>query len=67
RGVGDLLLDAVERWAARGGAELLRLGVFEGNEHALALYRRRGFLPTGRIRRELPDGRRDMELVKRLR
>ncbi|GAB2906819.1 GNAT family N-acetyltransferase [Streptomyces mayteni] len=66
RGVGDLLLDAVERWAVLGGVEELRLGVFSGSEHALALYRRRGFLDAGEMGDPLPDGRREVALAKRL-
>ncbi|MEV0896597.1 GNAT family N-acetyltransferase [Actinoplanes sp. NPDC049802] len=47
RGVGDHILDAVERWARQTGAETVRLAVKAGNEHAWALYRRNGFHDTG--------------------
>ncbi|MBB2934673.1 ribosomal protein S18 acetylase RimI-like enzyme [Amycolatopsis bartoniae] len=47
KGVADLLLTAIEEWAVRQGAPELRLDVLPGNERAIALYRRHGFVPTG--------------------
>ncbi|WP_431033233.1 GNAT family N-acetyltransferase [Streptomyces sp. P6-2-1] len=44
RGVGGLLLDAVERWARAAGAERLRLGVLAANTQAREVYRRKGFV-----------------------
>ena len=43
-GVGDRLVAAVEAWARRAGARALRLGVLPGNDTAIALYRRHGFV-----------------------
>ncbi len=43
QGVGDRLVQAVEQWAVRGCATVLRLTVSPENEHAIALYRRNGF------------------------
>ncbi|MFF0409277.1 GNAT family N-acetyltransferase [Kitasatospora sp. NPDC004745] len=43
RGVADLLIAEVERWARASGGTVLRLAVLAGNEPALALYRRHGF------------------------
>ncbi|MFI6152616.1 GNAT family N-acetyltransferase [Kitasatospora sp. NPDC051170] len=45
RGVADLLIAEVERWAREDGATTLHLGVLPANEPALALYRRHGFTP----------------------
>lgn len=47
RGVGARLVDAVVQWARERGAARLRLWVTEGNEPAVALYRRSGFAFTG--------------------
>ncbi len=47
RGVGRLLVRAVEDWAVRAGAETLTLWVVRSNASALALYRASGFVPAG--------------------
>ena len=49
RGVGDSLVGAVLIWAQQQQASRVSLAVFEGNEPAMALYRRHGFLDRGRI------------------
>lgn len=46
-GVADALLDAVETWVRRQGLTELYLDVHEDNARAQALYRRRGYTPTG--------------------
>jgi ribosomal protein S18 acetylase RimI-like enzyme len=56
RGVGDLLIREVERWAAECGATSLRLAVMPDNIRAAALYERRGFTDTGVPGDLLPDG-----------
>ncbi|GAA2446791.1 GNAT family N-acetyltransferase [Streptomyces macrosporus] len=66
RGVGDRLVREVERWAVRAGAGLLRLAVVPGNEHAVGLYRRHGFVDEGPVGDALPDGRREHVMVKPL-
>ena len=67
RGVGDHLVQAVERWARLVGAQTLRLGVVEGNEHAWALYQRNGFRDTGELGDLMPDGvRRERFMVKEI-
>jgi GNAT superfamily N-acetyltransferase len=43
RGLGNVLLGTVARWAARAGATCLYLQVGESNEAAAQLYRRAGF------------------------
>ncbi|MFI0822174.1 GNAT family N-acetyltransferase [Streptomyces sp. NPDC021098] len=47
-GVGDRLIAAVEGWARRTGGTTLKLSVIPGNEAAIALYRRNGFVDLGR-------------------
>ncbi|MEU8662179.1 GNAT family N-acetyltransferase [Actinoplanes philippinensis] len=67
RGIGDLLVGAVEQWAREGGARTLRLSVAEGNDNAIALYRRAGFAATGEIGDLMPDGvRREQVMAKSL-
>jgi ribosomal protein S18 acetylase RimI-like enzyme len=46
--IGEALLDAVLAAAGASGARTVRLWVTNGNDGALDLYSRRGFLPTGR-------------------
>jgi ribosomal protein S18 acetylase RimI-like enzyme len=64
RGVGDALLTVLLDWSARAGASRARLRVFAGNDHAIALYRRAGFAPTGAVEKLPGDDRvdRTMEL-----
>ncbi len=45
-GIGAGLVDAVVDWARAGDARHVELWVVEGNEPAIALYRRCGFVPT---------------------
>jgi RimJ/RimL family protein N-acetyltransferase len=49
RGIGNSLFAAVEAWAASRGARRLELRVAETNARGQALYRKRGFVPDGRI------------------
>src|SRR5262245_7689086 len=44
RGVGDALVDTVIEWANEQRASMVTLGVLEGNERAVAFYRRHGFI-----------------------
>jgi GNAT superfamily N-acetyltransferase len=48
KGVGDALVSAVIRWAKEEGFERVLLDVGDLNEHAINLYKRNGFEPTGR-------------------
>ncbi|MGK5739127.1 N-acetyltransferase family protein [Micromonospora sp. URMC 103] len=67
RGVGDALVDAVARWAREAGADRLRLAVAAGNEAAVRLYERQGFVTTGELGDLMPDGvRREQVMVKQL-
>ncbi|MGW8376988.1 GNAT family N-acetyltransferase [Streptomyces sp. ODS28] len=66
RGVGDRLMEAVESWALREGIGELRLAVLPDNARAQALYRRRGFAPTGETGDLLPGGERERVMAKRL-
>ncbi|WIB15026.1 GNAT family N-acetyltransferase [Curtobacterium sp. MCPF17_050] len=66
-GVTDALLDAVEDWAWGRGDRIL-LHVHEDNPRAIAFYRRRGFVPTGRlVPYPLPPYGEELELRKALR
>ena len=51
QGIGSALIGVCMSWAANAGASTIRLEVRASNVAALALYRRRGFLPAG-VRRE---------------
>jgi GNAT superfamily N-acetyltransferase len=68
RGVGDVLLAAVEGWARQAGARTLTLAVLPGNEPAVALYQRNGFVDAGGLGDLLSDGMsRERLMVKVLR
>jgi GNAT superfamily N-acetyltransferase len=54
RGIATRLLRAVLEWAAGDGAREVALWVADGNAPATAVYRRAGFVPTGR-RQPLPS------------
>lgn len=67
RGVADRLVQAVEDWARQAGAGVLKLAVTEGNDSAIALYRRCGFADTGELGDLMPDGvRREHVMAKSL-
>jgi GNAT superfamily N-acetyltransferase len=54
RGIATRLLRSVIEWAAEDGALEVALWVADGNAPAAAVYRRAGFVPTGR-RQPLPS------------
>lgn len=56
RGVGDILVQQVERWARNTGARILRLDVSDGNRAASDLYQRNGFDYTGEQGDLMADG-----------
>lgn len=61
QGIGTVLLRALQSWArTQASVERVELRVREGNEAAIALYRKCGFAEECRFRRriQLPDGRR---------
>ncbi|GAA2471538.1 hypothetical protein GCM10010406_03940 [Streptomyces thermolineatus] len=67
-GVGGRLVAEVEAWARRSGAAALRLTVVPGNEPAVELYRRHGFVLADDPGAPLPDGTgRELVMVKQLR
>ncbi len=47
KGVGDALVEEVADWARSRGVAILALNVRAANLHAVALYRRHGFLDAG--------------------
>jgi ribosomal protein S18 acetylase RimI-like enzyme len=68
RGVGEQLIAGVETWARQSGATELKLAVIPGNEPAVALYRRNGFIITQELGDLLSDGvTRERVMVKALR
>jgi ribosomal protein S18 acetylase RimI-like enzyme len=56
QGVGDRLMDQIERWARADAAHTLKLSVVDGNDKAHALYLRSGFVDTGEPGDLMPDG-----------
>ena len=57
QGIGDTLLASLLDWAeAHPRIEKVGLAVIEGNEPALGLYRKHGFVEEGRRRREIRYG-----------
>lgn len=67
-GVGDRLIETVATWALRQGSTRLKLAVIPGNEPAIVLYERNGFVVTGELGDLLPDGvTREQVMAKRLR
>jgi len=67
RGVGDILVQEVERWARNTGARILRLDVSEVNRAAFDLYQRNGFDYTGEQGDWMADGlRRERVMAKQL-
>ncbi len=54
-------------WARDVGVRRLKLGVFETNERALALYRKLGFVEEGRLKGEVVlDGKPVDEILMAL-
>lgn len=67
RGVGDRLLDEIERWAVGLGRRTMCLAVRPSNEPAIALYRRHGFRETGQLGDLTPGGTsRELLMAKQL-
>lgn len=67
RGVADLLIRTVERWAVEQRAKTLRLSVMPDNGKAIAFYERHGFAHTDELGDLLPDGvRRELVMAKSL-
>ena len=64
-GVGESLIDAVVEWARSGGFVELHLEVSDDNGSAIALYRRRGFEPTGAVG-TLPPPREHLRTHQRI-
>jgi ribosomal protein S18 acetylase RimI-like enzyme len=68
RGIGDRLIATVERWALQSDATTLKLAVIPGNEPAIALYQRNGFIIAEELGELLADGvTREQVMVKALR
>jgi GNAT superfamily N-acetyltransferase len=68
QGIGSALVDAVVNWARTRGLKRLLLDVVERNTPAIALYARKGFVPSGAIGTLPPprDHIREIQLVMML-
>jgi len=64
-GIGSALLECLLEWAREGGYRALHLEVRAGNLPAIALYRRFGFVQTGRRRAYYQDNGEDALLLTR--
>lgn len=64
RGIGRRLLDAGLAWADAAGADQVMLEVEDGNEPALALYERTGFMTLARRRDYYGTGRDALVMAK---
>jgi ribosomal protein S18 acetylase RimI-like enzyme len=67
RGIGSLLVDAVERWAVRRGAEALWLEVVAANRPAIRLYERHGLVVVGEVPSDDPGDPLELYMSKPLR
>jgi diamine N-acetyltransferase len=57
RGIGRLLMDTAQEWAAANGATSVELNVYEFNETAIAFYERLGYRSLSRkMSKELAPG-----------
>ena len=68
QGIGSALVDAVVQWARTRGWSRLLLDVAEGNAPAIALYTRKGFVPSGEVGTLPPprDHVREIQMVLEL-
>ena len=67
RGVAAALITAVARWAASTGAATLTLSVMPDNVAARRTYERNGFTVSHEPGDLLPDGRRELVMLRDLR
>ncbi|MDB5243882.1 MAG: hypothetical protein JWP57_4508 [Spirosoma sp.] len=66
RGVAAALITAVARWAASAGASTLALSVMPDNVAARRAYERNGFAVSDEPGDLLPDGRRELVMLRDL-
>ena len=66
RGVGSLLMDAVEQWASGRGLRLVGLETAENNHAAQKFYAARGYYKVDEIARYYFDGAAAWVMVKEL-
>lgn len=56
-GIGTEMMKALQEYARKMGLKVLTLSVFANNQHAINLYKKMGFIETGRIpKRFFKDG-----------
>jgi ribosomal protein S18 acetylase RimI-like enzyme len=66
RGVAAVLITAIARWAASAGAATLTLSVMPDNVAARRTYERSGFTVSHEPGDPLPDGRRELVMLRDL-
>ncbi len=64
-GVGDALIEAVLQWSVAVGLARVTLRVVEGNDHAVALYRRHGFVDDGPVENAGPGDWEERWMTRR--
>lgn len=65
-GAGDALVEAVLTWSAQAGAKVVRVHVVDGNNPALGLYERQGFVRTGAMISRERDGVIEIEMERQV-
>jgi ribosomal protein S18 acetylase RimI-like enzyme len=63
-GAADLLMTAVLQWSGQACLTTVRLHVTDGNDRAERMYRRHGFVPTGRCFVRRRDGATEIEMER---
>jgi len=66
QGVGEALVSSVTDWATAQGVRVLQAWVTEGNERAVAFYKKTGFWATGQRQLYAPDPVKHIVLLARL-
>ncbi len=64
--VGDNLVEAVVHWARGQKALSVSLDVTEGNQHAIELYLRHGFIEEGKLAPHSPEETPELRFLKSL-
>ena len=65
-GVGDALVEAVIKWASEQNASSVSLDVTEGNQQAIKLYLRHGFVDMGKLVLHNPEEKPERRFLKSL-
>ena len=65
KGVGRALVDFACEWSEQRGAQIIYVGVYEDNQHALVFYRSVGFVDRGEINPVLSTDERKVLMLTR--